>query len=260
MFKVAGIELNNRIFLGTGRYPSPKVLVDSIKSSKTEVVTVSLRRESAMTGSGSRFWDYIKDTGVRFLPNTAGCYNVKDAVTTAHMARELFDTNWIKLEVIGNDQNLQPDPFATVEAAKILVSEGFEVFPYTTEDAIVAEKLLQAGCRILMPWGAPIGTGKGILNMTALSFLRSRFPDVPLVLDAGIGKPSDATKIMEIGFDAVLLNTAVSKADNPIKMAEAFYHAVVAGRMGYEAGPMRERELAVASTPTIGVPFWEEIP
>ena len=259
MWNIAGVQLEQRIFLGTGRYPSPKVMQDAIKSSHAQVVTVSLRRESAAVNSGgSRFWDYLRESGARILPNTAGCYNVKDAITTAHMAREVFGTHWIKLEVIGNDQNLQPDPFGTVEAARILIKEGFEVFPYTTEDAVVAEKLVQAGCRVLMPWGAPIGSGRGILNMTALTFLRARFPDIPLILDAGIGKPSDATRILEAGFDAVLLNTAVSKADDPVAMAEAFYHAVLAGRKGYEAGVMREREVAVASTPTIGIAFWEE--
>lgn len=257
MWEIAGVRLSSRLFLGTGRYPSPKILLDCIKASEACVITVSLRRESANNPQGSVFWDYIKTSKARILPNTAGCYNVKDAVTTAHLARELFDTNWIKLEVIGNDKNLQPDPFGTCEAAKILVDEGFEVFPYTTTDIVVGERLLNAGCRILMPWAAPIGTGKGIQDSYALKVYRERFKGVPLILDAGIGSPSDACYGMELGYDGVLLNTAVAKAYEPVAMAKAFSHAVVSGRMGYEAGLMKPRETAIASSSTIGIPFWD---
>lgn len=255
MLNIGGKSLKSRLFLGTGRYPSPKSLQDCIKESEAEVVTVSLRREAATIEKGTRFWDYVKDSGAHILPNTAGCYNVKDAVTTAHMARELFNTDWIKLEVIGNDQNLQPDPFGTVEAAKILIEDGFQVFPYTTDDLVVAEKLVQAGCKILMPWGSPIGTGRGLTNPMALKAIRKRFPDLALVVDAGIGKPSHATMAMELGYDAVLVNTAVSKARNPVIMANAFKNAVISGRQGYEAGMMKERDGAVPSSPSLGIPF-----
>jgi thiazole synthase len=255
MWTLAGCELESRILLGTARYPSPKALQDSITASRTGVITVSLRRESAGSGNGARFWDLLKACKVRILPNTAGCHSVAEAVTTAHMARELFDTNWIKLEVIGDDYSLQPDPFGLVEAARILIRDGFEVFPYMTEDLIVAERLVAAGCRVLMPWGSPIGTGRGLVNPAALTALRARFPDVALILDAGIGRPSHATQALELGFDAVLLNTAVATADDPPRMAAAFAAAVEAGRLAYEAGLMLPRERAVPSTPVVGRAF-----
>jgi thiazole synthase len=180
---------------------------------------------------------------------------VKEAVTTAQMAREVFGTTWIKLEVIGEDDTLQPDVFGLVEAARILSAEGFEVFPYTTEDLVVAEKLLAAGCRVLMPWGAPIGSGRGLNNLFGLKALRAHFPDVPLVIDAGIGVPSHAAQAMELGFDAVLINTAVAQAAHPAQMAEAFAQAIDAGRAARLAGPMEPRDLAVPSTPVIGKAF-----
>jgi thiazole synthase len=238
--------------LGTSRYPSPAVLAEAVKASRVQVVTVSLRRESSGERAGQGFWSLVRDLGVRVLPNTAGCHSVKEAVTTAQMAREVFGTSWIKLEVIGEDDTLHPDVFGLVEAARILSSEGFEVFPYTTEDLVVADKLLVAGCRVLMPWGAPIGSGRGLNNLFGLKALRAHFPDVPLVIDAGIGVPSHAAQAMELGFDAVLINTAVAQAASPVLMAEAFAQAVEAGRVAREAGPMEPRDLAVPSTPVIG--------
>ena len=186
------------------------------------------------------------------LPNTAGCHSVREAVTTAEMAREVFETDWIKLEVIGEDDTLQPDVFGLVEAARILTDSGFKVFPYTTEDLVVAERLLQAGCEVLMPWGAPIGSGRGLNNVFALRAMRAHFPDVPLVVDAGIGLPSHAAAAMELGYDAVLLNTAVAKAGDPARMAAAFAQAVAAGRTAWEADPMEPRDMARPSTPVIG--------
>ena len=258
MWQVGDKEIESRLLLGTARYPSPVVMKQAIEASKSDIITVSLRRESAGENNSDRFWDYIKNCGAHILPNTAGCHTVEDAVTTAHMARDLFETNWIKLEVIGNDETLQPDPFALVEAARILNEDGFEVFPYTTEDLIVAQKLIDVGCRIIMPWGAPIGSGQGLRNKEALKTLRSRLPDITLIVDAGIGKPSHAGEALELGFDAVLLNTAVALAHDPIKMAAAFRDGVQAGRMAFEAGMMKERQVAEASTPTVGIPFWHE--
>lgn len=169
------------------------------------------------------------------------------------MAREVFDTPWIKLEVIGHADTLQPNPFGLVEAARILCEEGFQVFPYTTEDLVLAEKLIQVGCKVLMPWASPIGSGQGLRNTEGLRAIRAYFSDIPLIVDAGIGAPSQATQVMEMGFDAVLLNTAVAKAKNPIQMADAFKHAIVAGRMAYEAGLMPKRDMAHASTPAYGL-------
>jgi thiazole synthase len=194
----------------------------------------------------------IRSLGVRVLPNTAGCHSVSEAVLTARMAREMFATDWIKLEVIGNHDTLQPDVFGLVDAARILVSEGFEIFPYTTDDLVVAERLLEAGCKVLMPWCAPIGSAAGPLNPTALRAMRAHFPDVPLIVDAGIGRPSHATAVMELGFDAVLLNTAVAGAGDPTAMAAAFAAAIEAGRRAFIAGVMEPRDMAVPSTPVIG--------
>lgn len=252
---VYGIELRSRLLLGTSRYPSPAILTEAIGASGAEIVTVSLRRESAGERAGQGFWSIIRSLGVRVLPNTAGCHSVKEAVTTAHMAREVFGTPWVKLEVIGDDDTLQPDVIGLVEAARILAGEGFEIFPYTTEDLVVADRLLAAGCRVLMPWGAPIGSGRGLNNLFGLKALRARFPDVPLVIDAGIGVPSHAAQAMELGFDAVLVNTAIAEAARPAQMAAAFAQAIEAGRAARLAGPMEPRDMAAPSTPVIGKAF-----
>ena len=250
-----GSELKSQMMLGTAQYPSPAILVSCFEISKASVATVSLRRESGNLDSGNSFWSIIKKLDVKILPNTAGCHTVKEAVTTAHMAREIFDTKWIKLEVIGEEDTLQPDVFGLVEAAKILSDEGFEVFPYTTEDLVVADKLLNSGCKVLMPWGSPIGSGQGLNNIFGLKALRAHFPDIPMVIDAGIGLPSHATKAMELGFDAVLLNTAIAKAGDPIVMAEAFSHAIISGALGLNADPMEPRDMANPSTPIFGKAF-----
>ena len=255
MTQFYGVTLRSRLMIGTARFPSPAILTQAIEAARAEVVTVSLRRESGAERSGQAFWSLIGGLGVRVLPNTAGCRTVKEAVTTACMARELFGTTWIKLEVIGEDDTLQPDVFGLVEAARVLASQGFEVFPYTTEDLVVADKLIAAGCRVLMPWGAPIGSGRGLNNVFGLKALRAHFPDVPLVIDAGIGLPSHAMQAMELGYDAVLINTAIAQARDPVAMAAAFAKAVEAGRAAREAGPMEPRDMASPSTPVLGRAF-----
>lgn len=248
--QVYGTTLKSRLFLGTAGYPSPDILLQAIQTTDVDVITVSLRREGT---AGQGFRDLLKQVNCHFLPNTAGCYSVKEAVTTAHMAREVFNTAWIKLEVIGHPDTLQPNPFALVEAARILAEDGFQVFPYTTDDLIIAEKLLEAGCEVLMPWGAPIGSGQGLCHIEALKRMRHYFPDIPLIIDAGIGAPSHAALALEMGFDAVLLNTAVAQAKDPVKMAQAFTCAVQAGYLAYQAGLMPKRDLAQASTPLFGL-------
>ena len=247
-----GVDLASRLLLGTARYPSPKILADAIKASGAEVVTVSLRREAAAERGGQSFWSFIRGLGVRVLPNTAGCHTVQEAVTTAHMARELFDTAWIKLEVIRDDETLQPDVFGLVEAARVLAEEGFEIFPYTTEDLAVADRLVEAGCRVLMPWGAPIGSARGLNNLYGLRALRAHFPEIPLVVDAGLGVPSHAAAAMELGYDAVLLNTAIAEAGDPVAMAKAFALAIESGRLAFAANPLEPRDMAVPSTPVLG--------
>lgn len=255
MWQLAGKELSSRLICGTALFPSPETMRQAIKSSGAQVVTVALRRQSPGTNSGSAFWELIKSLNVHVLPNTAGCRTSKEAITVAHMARELFNTNWIKLEVHGDDYTLQPDPFALIEAAKALIADGFEVFPYTTSDLIVAQRLADAGCRIIMPWGAPIGSGQGINDPRSLKILRTRLPAITLIIDAGIGKPSHAVQAMEMGYDGVLLNSAIALSDKPIEMARAFAAAIEAGRLGYQSGFMEERNMASPSTPTIGTPF-----
>ena len=255
MLSLYGTEVASRLLLGTARYPSPAVLTEAIRAAAAEVVTVSLRREAGGERAGQGFWSIIRGLKVRVLPNTAGCHTVKEAVTTAHMAREVFATPWVKLEVIGEDDTLQPDVFALTEAARILCAEGFEVFPYTTEDLVVAERLLAAGCRVLMPWGSPIGSGRGLNNLFALGALRAHFPEVPLIIDAGLGVPSHAARALELGFDAVLVNTAVAQATDPVAMAGAFAQAVAAGHAARLAGPIEPRDFAAPSTPVIGQAF-----
>ena len=250
-------DIASRLMLGTAQYPSPAVLTEAFRRSAAGIATVSVRREAGHERAGAAFWDLVRDLGVTLLPNTAGCHSVREAVTTAQMARELFDTPWIKLEVIGHADTLQPDPFGLVEAARILTDEGFQVFPYTTEDVVLAGRLLDAGCEVLMPWGAPIGTGLGLTNIYGLRTLRAQFPQVPMVVDAGLGLPSQAAMAMEMGFDAVLLNTAVAKAGDPARMAEGFARAVQAGRLAFEADPIEPRDMAAPSTPVIGMAFLE---
>ncbi len=248
-------EVASRLMLGTAQYPSPAILAEAFKRSGAGIATVSVRREAGGERAGQDFWDLIADLGVKVLPNTAGCHSVREAVTTAQMARELFDTPWIKLEVIGHADTLQPDPFGLVEVARILSDDGFQVFPYCTEDLVLCDRLIEAGCRVLMPWGAPIGTGLGLNNIYGLRSLRAHFPDVPLVVDAGLGLPSQAAHAMELGYDAVLLNTAVAKAGDPATMAEGFARALEAGRLAFEADPMEPRDMAAPSTPVLGKAF-----
>ena len=256
-FSIGGVELDSRFFLGTASYPSPAVLVEAVRASGTQVITVGLRRQLSGGDSeaGDGFFQLIKESGAHLLPNTAGCTTAREAVNLARMAREVFGTHWIKLEVVGDEYTLQPDPFELVIAARELAADGFEVFPYCTDDLVTCNRLLDAGCRILMPWGAPIGSGQGLLNPSALRTLRARFPEVPMVVDAGIGSPRDAVQAMEMGYDAVLVNSAVALAHDPVTMAQAFKLGIQAGRMAYDAGIMAKQDMAIATTPVTGRPF-----
>lgn len=255
---VGKVELTSRFLLGTAGYPSPQVLRDAIVASGTQVVTVGLKRTLAAGGDNgfiAMIRDALRETGARLLPNTAGCRTANEAVQLARMARELYDTPWIKLEVVGDEHTLQPDPFGLLDAAAQLVRDGFTVWPYCTDDLVTCRRLLDAGCALLMPWGAPIGSGQGLLNPFALRTLRERLPDATLIVDAGIGAPSHAAQALELGYDAVLLNSAVAQARDPVAMARAFRDAVSAGRAAYHAGVMAKQDFAVASTPVSGQPF-----
>jgi len=258
-WKLEDREFNSRLLIGSALYPSPQIMQDAIRASGSQIVTVALRRQSATNlNSGNSFWELIKELNITVLPNTAGCHTAKEAITTAMMAREIFETNWIKLEVIGNQYNLQPDPFELVEATRVLIKEGFRVLPYMSDDLVLAQKLADLGCKTLMPWGSPIGSGRGLMNPYNLKTIRKQFPNLNLIVDAGIGKPSDAILAMELGYDGVLLNSAVALAQEPIKMAKAFKYAVLAGRLGFKAGVMQKRDMASPSTPTVGTPFWHQ--
>src|ERR1700735_4055535 len=255
MLKFYNREFSSRLLIGTAPYPSPAIMQNAIRPSAAEIVTGSLRREAAGGKTGDAFWNLIRELGVTVLPNTAGCRSVREAVSTAKLARELFGTSWIKLDVIADNDTLQPDVVGLVEAADILIKDGFEVFPYCTEDLSVAMRLVDAGCKVVMPWAAPIGSAKGIINPDALKLLRDRLPDITLVVDAGLGAPSHAARALELGYDAVLLNTAIAKAADPVAMATAFRSGVEAGRIAFEAGLMEARDFASPSTPVVGTPF-----
>ena len=254
---IYGEAIDSRLLIGTALYPSPDIMTQSIEASGAGIVTVSLRRQQSVA-AGDDFWQLIKNTGLKILPNTAGCHSVKEAITLAQMCREVFATDWIKLELIGDDYNLQPDPFALLEATEILINDGFKVLPYCTDDLVLCQRLNELGCEVLMPWGAPIGTGKGLLNSYNLKTIRERLPNTTLIVDAGLGLPSHACQALELGYDAVLLNSAIAGAGCPITMSRAFKAAVEAGRFAYNAKAMPEKDLAAPSTPTMGMPFWHQ--
>ena len=258
-WRIGDTELTSRFLLGTAGYPSPEVLSEAIEASGSQVLTLGLKRTLATTGRDNGFVEIIRDTarrqGAHLLPNTAGCRSAREAITLAHMARELLGTHWIKLEVVGDEQTLQPDPFELIEAARQLIHDGFEVLPYCTDDLVSAQRLVDAGCRILMPWAAPIGSGLGLLNPWALRTLRARLPDLTLIVDAGLGAPSHAAAAMELGFDAVLLNSAVSQSRDPVGMARGFRDAIRGGRQGWLSGLMPSSDVAIATTPVGGQPF-----
>ena len=252
-----GQSFASRMMLGTSRYPSPTVMAQAVARANPAMLTASLRRQTAQGDNSGAFWKLLQAMGVPVLPNTAGCHSLQEAITTAEMAREVFETDWIKLELIGDDYTLQPDTLNLPQAAAQLIQKGFKVLPYCTEDLVLCQKLVDVGCQAVMPWAAPIGTGKGPLNPYALRMLRERL-DVPMIVDAGLGLPSHACQVMEWGFDAVLLNTAVALAQNPVAMAGAFADAVNAGRAACLSGAMQAQDTAQASTPVLGTPFWHQ--
>jgi thiazole synthase len=251
-----GETFQSRLLLGTSRYPSPAVLEAAVQRSRPAMLTASLRRQGAVPHeAGTPFWELLKKLDVPVLPNTAGCHSMQEVITTAQMAREVFETPWIKLELIGDDYTLQPDTLNLVETADRLLKDGFKVLPYCTEDLVLCQRLVDVGCQAVMPWAAPIGTGKGPVNPYAMRMLRERLK-VPLIVDAGLGRPSHACTVMEWGYDAVLLNTAVALAQDPVAMAGAFADATQAGRAAWRSGAMTEQDAAQPSTPVLGTPFW----
>jgi thiazole synthase len=252
MLTIAGESFESRLLLGTGGVPSLEVLQKAVQASGTQLVTVALRRVEA-SNSGGGLVSTLDKCGVRLLPNTAGCMTAREAVLTAKLARDAFETDWVKLEVIGDEDTLLPDPIELVEAAEQLVADGFVVLPYTTDDPIVARRLADVGCAAVMPLGSPIGSGLGIRNPHNIALIREAV-NVPVVLDAGIGTASDAALAMELGCDAVLIASAVTRAREPELMAQAMRDAVTAGRLAFRAGRIPKRWYAEASTPMAGRP------
>lgn len=252
-WEVAGLTLQSRVLLGTSRYPSLQTMLDALDASGSEMATVGIRRMDLNGSSGEEsMLGALRQRGVHLLPNTAGCYTAKEAVLTAQLAREALETDLIKLEVIGDEETLYPDAVQLLNAAFELISDGFKVLAYCGDDPITARKLADLGCAAVMPLAAPIGSGMGLVNPYALRIIRELLPDIPLVVDAGIGTASDAARAMELGYDGVLLNTAVAQAEHPAMMASAINHAVEGGRKAFLAGRIPRRLYAQASTPDVG--------
>ncbi|MCX7878620.1 MAG: thiazole synthase [Ignavibacteria bacterium] len=248
---IAGVEFRSRLILGTSRYPDPNTMLKALEASGTEIVTVSIRRVDLNSESGG-ILSLIDRNKYRILPNTAGCYTAREAVFTANLAREALGTNWVKLEVIGDDETLFPDVPELLKAAEELLSEGFVVLPYCNDDPVTCKKLQDMGCAAVMPLGAPIGSGMGIRNPYNIRIIRDMI-DIPLIIDAGVGTASDAAIAMELGVDGILMNTAVAEAEHPVEMAKAMKLAVEAGRLAYKSGRIPRRLYAKASSPEEGI-------
>jgi thiazole synthase len=249
---IAGRQFRSRLIVGTGKYKSGQETARAIEASGAEIVTVAVRRVN-LDRSKESLLDFINPEKYFLLPNTAGCYTAEEAVRTARLGREVGLSDWVKVEVIGDQKTLYPDVQATIEATTTLVKEGFTVLPYTSDDPVVATKLMDAGASAIMPLGAPIGSGMGIQNTATVQILRELVTGVPLIVDAGVGIASDAAIAMELGADAVLMNSGIAHAQDPILMAEAMKHAVIAGRAAYVAGRMEKKLYATASSPLAGV-------
>ncbi len=251
VLRIGPLTLNSRLIIGTGKYRTHQEMQRAHKASGAEMVTVAVRRVP-LDRSSESFLDYL-DPNLKILPNTAGCYSAYDAIRTARLAREALQTDLLKLEVIGDKTTLFPDNEQTLEAAKVLVKEGFVVLPYFNDDLIMAKKLLDAGCVAIMPLAAPIGSGLGVQNPANLRIMREQLPDATMIVDAGVGTASDAAIAMELGADGVLMNTAIAEAQDAEKMARSMKLAIEAGRLAYEAGRMEKRLYASASSPLSGV-------
>src|SRR5437868_3970689 len=250
---IAGRDFHSRLIVGTGKYRSFAEMARCHEVSGAEMVTVAVRRVNLTDRSKESLLDYIDRSRIFILPNTAGCYSADEAIRTARLAREVGLSNWVKLEVIGDEKTLFPDNDGLLEATRVLVSEGFVVLPYTNDDLVNARKLVDAGAAAVMPLAAPIGSGLGIQNTTNLRIMRERITQVPLIVDAGVGTASDAAIAMELGYDGILMNTAIAEAEDAGKMAEAMKLSVQAGRLAYLAGRMPKKLYASASSPMAGV-------
>src|SRR5271168_1369345 len=253
LLRIADRQFNSRLFVGTGKYRSFEEMARCHAVSGAEVVTVAVRRVNLTDKSKESLLDYIDRSRLFILPNTAACYTADEAIRTARLGREVGLSNWVKLEVIGDQKTLFPDNEGLLEATRVLVKEGFVVLPYTNDDVVNARKLVDAGAAAVMPLAAPIGSGMGVQNSANLRIMREMITAVPLIVDAGVGTASDAAVAMELGADGVLMNTGIAAAQDPVLMAEAMHHAVLAGRQAYLSGPMPKKLYATASSPLEGV-------
>ncbi|MBT6795856.1 thiazole synthase [bacterium] len=251
--QIYDINIGSNIILGSSGYPSPKIFFNCIKILKSEMVTVSVRRLNKK--QDNNFFNLIKKTKCRILPNTAGCLSAKEAIVTAQMAREIFETDLIKLEVIEDDLTLRPSKKDTIKAAEALIKKGFKVLPYTTDNINFAKSLKSLGCKVIMPWGSQIGSGRGLENPEKLLRIREEMPDLTLIIDAGIGRISHVCEAFEIGYDGILLNTAISKAEYPEEFAKALSLSMEAVKRSIKSGLIPRRNFATPSTTTIGIPF-----
>ncbi|HCP46093.1 MAG TPA: thiazole synthase [Deltaproteobacteria bacterium] len=251
-YQIGTHEFSSRLIVGTGKYPNFQVMKEALDATGSELITVALRRINLDAPKGEGLLDHIDRSKYRLLPNTAGCFTAEDAILTARLAREALETDLVKLEVIGDPRTLFPDNEATIEAAKVLIKDGFTVMPYVIDDPIICRKLIDLGCPTVMPLAAPIGSGQGIRTPTNLRIILETL-DAPVIVDAGVGTASDAALAMELGCTAVLMNTAIAGADNPVQMAAAMRHGIEAGRLAYEAGRIPQRLYAQASSPGDGV-------
>jgi len=249
---IAGREFGSRLLVGTGKYKDNQVMVEALAASGAEVVTVAVRRVDLKRSTAEALLNFIDAKKYFLLPNTAGCYSVEEAIRTARLGREALDSEWVKLEVIGDERTLLPDAAGLIEATKVLVKEGFKVLPYTNDDLIVARRLEEAGAAAVMPLAAPIGSGMGVLNPINIQFIREAVK-VPVIVDAGVGSASDATRAMELGVDGILMNTAIALATDPVAMATAMRLGVEAGRLSFLAGRMPRKQYADPSSPTSGM-------
>jgi thiazole synthase len=252
ILEIGSHRFRSRLLVGTSRYPNPQVMLDALEAAGTELVTVAIRRMNVEDQSSESVLSLLREHGYRLLPNTAGCYTAREAVLVARLAREALDTDLIKLEVIGDDETLLPDVEQLIQAARDLVDDGFEVMAYTNDDPITCRKLAELGCAAVMPLASPIGSGMGLVNPYNLRIIREEVADTPLIVDAGIGTASDATKAMELGYDGVLVNTSIADAQHPVQMATAMRQAVAAGRNAFQAGRMPQRLYAQNSSPMEG--------
>jgi len=251
--KIADKEFNSRLIVGTSRYPDPKTMLEALDASGTEMVTVSIRRHNLNSGNGMEsVMDMLGKKNFSILPNTAGCFTAREAILTAQLAREALNTNWVKLEVIGDEETLFPDVSELIKASEELIKDGFIVLPYCNDDPVTCKKLADMGCAAVMPLGAPIGSGMGIRNPYNIQIIREII-DIPVIIDAGVGTASDAALAMELGVDGILMNTAIAGAQHPVQMAKAMKLAVEAGRLAFESGRIPKRLYANASSPVDGI-------